>query len=111
MLGDVVDGRDDHRCRGFWMPLLSESVSKSACVFPKMSNSAFVRSSSASAALRHSVMWEEYRCSRRKIASRSPWSAASKQRFGATPYRQTAPTFPATGLDARNPPRVSRAFK
>ncbi len=111
--GELVDGWVDHRCGGFGVPVLSESVSKSACAFPTMSNAALVRASSVSAfsaralscsisrsrrslsldssavtapawaALRHPVMWEEYRPSRRKIAPRSPWSAAS---YSATIY-------------------------
>src|SRR5699024_1402484 len=48
-LGQRVDGRVDHRGDRFAVPVLSESVSKSACAFPTRSNAALVWASSASA--------------------------------------------------------------
>ena len=59
VLGEFVHGRIDHRRGGFGVPVLSESVSKSACAFPTMSNAALVLASSASAmriALKPSAM-------------------------------------------------------
>src|SRR5699024_9041588 len=47
--GECVDGRVDHRGDRFVMPVLSESVSKSACAFPTRSRAALVWASSASA--------------------------------------------------------------
>src|SRR4051794_33997761 len=42
-------GLVDHRRNGFGVPVLSESVYKSACAFPTRSNAAFVRANSFSA--------------------------------------------------------------
>ena len=103
---ELVDQRVDHRGDRLGGSALSESVSKSACAVRTRSDAARVLVSSASAfsararscsisrsrrsfvagasperapasaALRHSTMWEEYRPSQRKIAPRSPRSAA-----------------------------------
>ena len=105
--GQPVDGRVDHRGDRGGLSALSESVSKSACAFPIRSSAALVLASSASAfsararsacssrsrrsrgllpspdsepaaaALRHSMMWEVYRPSRRRISPRPERSAAS----------------------------------